>query len=116
MVAAALMAAGAGVAQDTDDTGAAAGIVLGCTVSGHDVVLTNTTEAAIPAGTLLTWSVPFVRMEVTAVTEDDLPPRRTFFMTSVLGANYLRGTTPCDGAAVLSDPEAPGAATLPDSG
>lgn len=71
------------------------GVALGCTVSGYDVVLTNTTAAPLSAGSTVGWAVRFARMEGTQTLTVDLAPGAMAFMTAVLGSNYLNARTPC---------------------
>lgn len=71
------------------------GTDLGCAVSGYDVVITNTTDTPLTAGSTVAWAVRFARLEGTQTLTAEVAPGATVFMTAVLGSNYLSARTPC---------------------
>ena len=69
---------------------------LRCMVNGYDVVLINDSSEEIPAGTVVAWSVPRVRVGADYSFSRPLPPSQSHFMTAVMGANYTSPRVECE--------------------
>lgn len=76
--------------------GADSGSQVACLVAGYDVVLRNEGTVAIPVGTVVTWEVPYVRMDGTHVLASPLDAGGQAVLTAVLGSNYLASPKPCN--------------------
>ena len=81
------------VGQAVAQTGEA--VAVTCKVEGYDVVLVNGGDSALPAETVLDWSVPFARAEGSHRLERALDPGRIVVLTGALGSSYLGTRTRC---------------------
>jgi hypothetical protein len=62
---------------------------VACQVMGHDVVLQNRGEAALPAGTVVKWFVRFGRHTGEHKLDAALMPFVGHYLVGALGASYL---------------------------
>jgi hypothetical protein len=68
---------------------------LECITTGYDLVLVNNGTNSLAAGTLLSWSVRFVRLEGTHLLTADLLPGSAVHLTGALVSTYLGKPKPC---------------------
>ncbi|GGA73184.1 hypothetical protein GCM10011385_28870 [Nitratireductor aestuarii] len=68
---------------------------LRCMVNGYDVVLINDSAENLPAGTVISWSVPRVRVGADYTLTRPLPPSQSQFLVAVMGSNYTSPRVPC---------------------
>ncbi len=66
-----------------------------CQVSGYDLLVVNSSDKSLRAGTSLHWSVPFARMQGRHALRQDLQPGGRAFLAGVLGSNHLDGRQSC---------------------
>ena len=76
--------------------------VVQCQVMGHDVILYNRGEAALPVGTTIHWSAWNGRREGEHTLETELVPDVGLQLSSALGASYL-WDRPCEAAVLTAD-------------
>lgn len=69
---------------------------LHCMVNGYDVVIINDSQEEIPAGTVLAWSVPRVRVGDEYTLTRPLAPSQSQFLVAVMGSNYTSPRVPCE--------------------
>lgn len=68
---------------------------VACEVSGYDVLIRNTGTKTIPAGTVLNWSVPFVRQGGEHVLAEPMLPDGAVFLSAILGSDFLHPAIEC---------------------
>ncbi len=105
MLAAALLTASPALAQETAQdplAEAAAQAVLAadlagitCQPGGYEITLRNSGTASLPEGTVITWDVPFARMNGAHTLTRPFDPGTTVMLSAVLGSNYVTPARPC---------------------
>lgn len=69
---------------------------LRCMVNGYDVVIINDSQEELASGTVLSWSVPRVRVGGEYRLTRPLPPSQSLFLTAVMGSNYTSPRVGCE--------------------